>query len=704
MLKSRKSETKYIISRNRGVAFGLYLGLAALAPGLASSVITAAQAAPMESAVTKRATTGEVVATEETSAVERALESKVREILDGVLKSDKYAVYVQVNMKPDAVTLQAYYDERSLQSLPGMPGPDTDAPSNNKLYSMIQSRKVIIVLDKSVTGDQELVTKEVLKAKLSINDKKGDTLDIRHSDVPASIDRAIASSTTPPAGTEAWVKNFLIALAGVLAMALGLLLWQISLLRERVNSRAKMSADLKVNSSQDINSSTSPSQNQNEGEEGEGQSNKPQRSREVRESDPISAVELKEKILALAVSQPKACSLVARKLISTREGMRKLAVACEAIGFEYTKQLFDTVSPAKWRTMGEYLRSNLTELSKAPVGPILLEIYTDMLAESMGWDPNQNADGPFDFMHKLNDVELSKMLAKEEPTHIAFIAAFWEAEEMAAVLSVLPDAKRKDTILQIARLRALPREVVQQAAVRFAERLKAMRARNEMDVDGSQVVARMLDTVDSTTEEELLRFIEREDPATRNRLRAHYFSFDSVNLVPSDLLASVLETFDPSVITQALVGASPEIVEAMLGVLPAKQRAIIEDDVNIANGQNTVPRSEASTARKQIVVELRKAMKDRGIELSHLGGGGAISVSTYSDPFGLAYGEGRTAGDTRYTGGTISESPTLATQVPAGGFDRPDVNEAAEPTTIAQTPEEVPVPITVVDDESNKAA
>ena len=50
--------------------------------------------------------------------------------------------------------------------------------------------------------------------------------------------------------------------------------------------------------------------------------------------DPISAVELKEKILSLAVAQPKACSLVARKLMATREGMRKLAVACEAIGFE----------------------------------------------------------------------------------------------------------------------------------------------------------------------------------------------------------------------------------------------------------------------------------------------------------------------------------------------------------------------------------
>jgi flagellar motor switch protein FliG len=255
-------------------------------------------------------------------------------------------------------------------------------------------------------------------------------------------------------------------------------------------------------------------------------------------------------------------------------------------------------------------------------------MYTDMLAESMGWDPSQSAEGPFDFLHKLTQKELVRLFDQEDPNNIAFIAAYWEAEEMMQVLAILPDSARKQAVLQIARLQGLPKEVVHQAAVRFAQRLKAIRSRNEVDVDGSEVVARVLGTVDSGTEEELLKFIEREDPATRDRLRAHYFSFDSMHLVPAEVLTAVFETADPSMVTKALVGADDGLVSAVLSVLPSKQRSIVEDDVRLANSQNNVPKHETAEARKILTAEARKAMKDRGIDLASLSGGGHAAAAS----------------------------------------------------------------------------
>jgi flagellar motor switch protein FliG len=412
--------------------------------------------------------------------------------------------------------------------------------------------------------------------------------------------------------------------------------------------------------------------------------------RGIRESDPVSAAELKEKILALAVSQPKACSLVARKLLSTREGMRKLAVACEAIGFEYTRQLFDTVSPGKWRAMGEYLRNNLAEISRTPEGPILLEIYTDMLAESMGWDPSQNVDGPFDFLHKISEPELIRLFSNEDPAHIAFIAAYWEAEEVTQILSVLPDHRRKETILQIARLKALPREIVQQAALQFASRLKVMRSRNELEVDGSQVVARMLGSVDSATEEELLKFIEREDPAARDRLRSHYFSFDSVATVPREVLLAVFESMEPLLVTQALAGADDVIVQAVLDVMPPKQRAIIEDDVKIASTQGTIAKTDTAIARKQVVMDLRKALKDRGIELAQLigGGGGHTPDLGHSAP-----APSPMSPPTPAYSPPIQESATMVAEIPTAGEAVPSDSGDLGMITLEAAP-----------DDTNKAA
>lgn len=578
------------------------------------------------------------VVSEETGAVERAIEGRVRDILDGVIKADQYAVYVQVSMRHDTQAIQAYYDERALTTLPGIPTPDPEVanPANNKLYSLIQNKKVIVVLDKAVSGEQELVAKEILKAKLAINEKTGDGLDFRRAEVPTSTDRTLASPQGAQANaagkTEKWVKTVLLALAITLALAVGLLLWQVSLLRERVDSRAKLKADIQVDSANESQTQSAPAPNDSNNEGGDAPPSQKNQTPSIRESEPVSAPELKEKILTLAVAQPKACSLVARRLLSTREGMRKLAIACEAIGFEYTRQLFDTVSPGKWRSLGEYLRENLAELSKTPAGPVLLEIYTDMLAESMGGDPNQSADGPFDFIHKLSESELLKLFENEEATQIALLAAFWEPEELTHILSILTETKRKQTVLQIARLHGLPKEVVQQAALRFSDRLKMIRSRNDVEIDGSQVVARMLGTVDGTTEEEILKFIAREDPVTREKLRSHYFSFDSVPLVPTEILSALFETLDPTLVTRALTGASKKILDACLAVLPEKQQSILRDDIELANQQGTTPKQETALARKQIVLELRKALKDRGIALSELGRGKPQSSAPSSQP------------------------------------------------------------------------
>jgi flagellar motor switch protein FliG len=564
---------------------------------------------------------------EETHTIERAIEARVQDFLSGIISQDKYAVYVQVTATPDPKLMQQYFDDISMAALPGLAGMDANmtTQANLKLFSLVKSKRIMVVFDKSVTDEQEGIAKEVLTSKLAIDTKAGDSLLFRKTSVPSATDRAIASVPSSAPTAPSWIKTALIALGIALALAIMVMLWQVSILRERVNSRAKLSADVAIDQSSSksenssSNSKSSASGNAGDGEDAEDTSSQGKK-KKIKDAEPISVGEIKEKILSLAVANPKSCSTVARKLLATREGMRKLAVASEAIGFEYTKQLFDTVSPDKWRAMGEYLRSNLAEVASAPVGEILMEIYTDMLAESMGWDPSKGSEGPFDFLHKLNGAELNKMFADEEPTHIAFIAAFWAPEEMAQILNVLPDRKRKETVLNIARLRNLPKEVVEQAAIRFADRLKAVRSRNEVDVDGSEVISKMLSLLDGSAEEEILKFIEQEDPEARNRLRSHYFDFDSIQFVPTDILTQVFESgeVDPGTITKALVGAKDEIIQRVLNVLPSKQRGIVEDDVRLANQTNNTPKNDIMEGRKLLVSLIHKEIQNRGIVLADM--------------------------------------------------------------------------------------
>lgn len=560
-----------------------------------------------------------ITAVDEIHTIERVIEERVGETLQSVVGENKFAVYAHVEINPDGKLLQEYQEERMLRTMPGLPGSDgVDAPSN-KLFSMIRNRKIIVVLDKSVPAEQELVVKDVLQSKLGIDSQKGDSLEIRRSEIASPLG---ASSSD---GASSVVKPWVLAVAAGILLALGFCLWQLSLMKERLNSRAQLKADVEATGGLSLPplsvqpgqaSSGADSPDSDSGEEAAGSASTSHRT--IAPAAVISAAELKEKIMAMAVSNPQACAIVTRKLLVTREGMRKLAVTCEAIGFEYAKRLFDSIGPAKWRALSEYLRENLAEITNANSGQILLETYTDILCEAMGSDPSQNVDDPFDFLRKLSDSELLRLLAAEQPANVAMIAAFWEAEEMSKILSLLNEQARNQVVVQIARLQGLPKEVVRQAAISVAEQLKAIRARTEVEVDGSQVVARVLGLVDNKTEDELLRFLEVQDPAARERLRSYYFSFDSIPMLPGELIEELCGKLDPSVITAGLTAASETIIEAMLAPLAPKQRAIVEDDVRLNQSQKVAAGPATFEARKTIVHAARQMLKEKGIELSSI--------------------------------------------------------------------------------------
>src|SRR4051812_23507090 len=101
-----------------------------------------------------------------------------------------------------------------------------------------------------------------------------------------------------------------------------------------------------------------------------------------------SILDLTDKILSLTVAHPKSCQHSARRMIATRDGMKKIAVFCDSIGMEYARQLFDRITSTQWRMIQDIVRSlsnepetqSAAEMSRAQ---ILLEVYTEFLIETM---------------------------------------------------------------------------------------------------------------------------------------------------------------------------------------------------------------------------------------------------------------------------------------------------------------------------------
>lgn len=239
-----------------------------------------------------------------------------------------------------------------------------------------------------------------------------------------------------------------------------------------------------------------------------------------------SVIELTDKILSLTVAHPKPCQISARRLITTRDGMRKMVVLFDSIGIEYSKQLFDRISPAQWqsiRALRQELSAKSTQESDAK---ILLEIYTDFLIESMSADTPDYCDDPFSFLKELNNYELSSILGREDPTQIAFISLHWNPEEMSNLLACLKPPVRRAVVLQILRLERVPEEALEKAAARFAALIK-QRFQGLFDVaefefdssEDSESIQTIVADIDLEAEQKMLDYINSKSTSIKLQMK-----------------------------------------------------------------------------------------------------------------------------------------------------------------------------------------
>jgi len=251
-----------------------------------------------------------------------------------------------------------------------------------------------------------------------------------------------------------------------------------------------------------------------------------------------SIIELTDKILSLTVAHPKPCQISARRLMATRDGMRKMAVLFDSIGIEYSRQLFDRITSPQWKMITELNRDRSDRLnhlssqissqisSQVSSAKILLEIYTDFLIESMSADsPDYNED-PFSFLKDLNNYELSSILGKEDPTQIAFISIHWNPEEMSNLLACLKPPMRRQVVLQILRLERVPEEALEKAAVRFAlqikRRFQGLFDETELEFESfesSESIQSIMADIDMETEQQMLDYLKSNSTSIKLQLK-----------------------------------------------------------------------------------------------------------------------------------------------------------------------------------------
>ena len=288
-----------------------------------------------------------------------------------------------------------------------------------------------------------------------------------------------------------------------------------------------------------------------------------------------------------------------------KQSMDMLTQLIATLGMSTSRKLFSDTIPQNTYLDLEKLAE---EASSSPEeeNEMLKDIQKFFLTKQLT-DPEQNKSNPFSFMDQLSTSQIG-FLVKDEPAKIkAFIFGRLESDEAAELLRDLSKDERTKVALELGKLHELPLELVEKIGYNLAEKARHVPDDGTVGVDGIKFIADVLGDLDNTTRQELINGLRTSDIKLSENIESHCFIFESIPVVPKDILLEVVRKLQPDDVITAISGTTSKIKEAAIMCFPEKSRPAL-----VSSLKTKSPDSDEVRAARKLFVQSMRDMSDAG--------------------------------------------------------------------------------------------
>jgi len=228
---------------------------------------------------------------------------------------------------------------------------------------------------------------------------------------------------------------------------------------------------------------------------------------------------------------------------------------------------------------------------------------------------------PFRELDNVSPRVLAQILRNEHPQTLALIVGHMKTDQGAALLSSLPPGVRCEILIRLARLEAVPEEMLMAVDRVLQSQLIAMGGKEGKKVGGVQAVAEILNAVDRATEEEVLSEIEEQSAQMAEEIRNLMFVFDDVKGLDDRAIREILKEIDNADLTMALRGAPEEMRALFFRNMSERASTMIREDLEIMGPTRL---ADVEGAQQNIVKVVRRLEAEGRVVISR--GAGDVFV------------------------------------------------------------------------------
>jgi len=226
-------------------------------------------------------------------------------------------------------------------------------------------------------------------------------------------------------------------------------------------------------------------------------------------------------------------------------------------------------------------------------------------------------DVPFDWSWKVNTSTMSSYLGAEHPQTVAMVLAHLPPEISSEVMVGLPDERKGDIALRIAKLGQIPEDIIRDVDDALRAEFSGVAGKGSKG-GGLQVLVDILNGVNKETEELIMETIEEENPDMAEDIKGMMFVFEDLLNVDDKAMREILKKVEGSQLTVALKTASDEMKKKILGNLSARAAEMLMEDLEIMGPMKL---SDVEGAQSEVVRAAKELESEGTITLGGKGKG-----------------------------------------------------------------------------------
>jgi flagellar motor switch protein FliG len=222
----------------------------------------------------------------------------------------------------------------------------------------------------------------------------------------------------------------------------------------------------------------------------------------------------------------------------------------------------------------------------------------------------------FQKIKRLDPKTIANFIRNEHPQTIAIVLAHLSTGQTAGVLSELPGGLHAELVHRMAEMEKVPHAIVEEIDQAMQGGFGIVRDSEGLKRGGVRFVAEVLNQVDSSIQNTILKDMEEDKQSLADEIRRLMFVFEDLIQVDDRGIMVILKEVNNEVLIKALKTASDELKDKIFKNMSERAAHMMKEDLEV---MGPVRLKDVETAQQQIISTGKKLENEGKIVLSRKG-------------------------------------------------------------------------------------